>query len=288
MVKRTVTGIVLAGILFLFLWLTSFSQIIFDMLILVFCWFATFEMYQAVKRAKTQIEGKNGYNISKISLVFANLIVYPMCYFFNYTGLFFTAIISIVVAFFFFIFDQKRTFNDFTVNVFVLFYPIIFISMLFVLNNIYGIIPVVLAIGISTISDAFAYWVGSTLGKRKIFPKISPKKTYAGFFGGLIGGAIGSMLVYAIFEVAKFPTNTVFTFASITNYPLLVYALIGLCIAFFSEIGDLAASRIKRAVGIKDYGTILGSHGGVMDRVDSILFTTVCVSIVMLIINLVA
>jgi len=152
-------------------------------------------------------------------------------------------------------------------------------------------IPVMLAIGISTISDAFACWVGASMGKRKIFPKISPKKTGAGFIGGIFGGAVGAIIVYLIFELAKFPTNTIFTFGSLVKdnvlFTILIYAVIGFLVAFFSEIGDLAASRIKRQTGIKDFGKILGSHGGIMDRVDSIMFTTVCVTIIMQIIVLI-
>jgi len=292
MVKRTVTGIILAGFLFLVLWLTSFSQFVFDGVVLLVCFMAAYEMYNAVKNADTKIEGKKGYNISLISLIFAGIIVYPLCYFYSYTGLLFTAILSIVLAFIIFIFDSRKTFNDFAVNLVIIFYPIIFMGLLFVLGNTYGMIPVVLALGISTISDAMAYWVGASIGKKKIFPKISPKKTYAGCIGGIFGGAIGGIIVYLIFELGKFPTNTLFTFGSLVNnnvvLTIIIYASIGFAIAIFSEIGDLAASRIKREVGIKDYGKILGSHGGIMDRIDSILFTTVCVAIIMQIIQLVS
>lgn len=291
MLKRTIAGLIMTAILFLMIYLTSFSQFIFDGLILIVCIIATYEMYDATKRADTKIEGRNGYRLSRLSLIFALVIIYPLSYFLGYTGLLFTAILSIVVAFIVFIFDSKKLFNDFAVNVVILFYPLIFAGLLFVLGKNYGMIPIMLAVGISTISDAFACWIGAAIGKKKMFPKISPKKTVAGFVGGIFGGAVGAIIVYLIFEMAKFPTNITFTFGNLVSNKVLltiiIYAAIGFLIALFSEIGDLAASRIKREVGIKDYGKILGSHGGIMDRIDSIMFTTVCVAIVMQIIELI-
>jgi phosphatidate cytidylyltransferase len=281
----------MTAILFLFIWLTEYSHFIFDAILLLVCIFATYEMYGATKRADTKIEGRNGYKISRLSLIFALIIIYPLSYFLGYTGLLFTAILSIVVAFIVFIFDSKKSFNDFAVNVVVLFYPLMFVGLLFILNKNLGMIPVILAVGISTISDAFACWVGASIGKRKMFPKISPKKTVAGFVGGIFGGAVGAIIVYLIFELAHFPTNIVFTFGSLVQdkilFTILIYAAIGFLVAAFSEIGDLAASRIKRETGIKDYGKILGSHGGIMDRIDSIMFTTVCVALIMQIIQLI-
>ena len=153
-------------------------------------------------------------------------------------------------------------------------------------------IPVLLAVGISTVSDAMAYFIGSAIGKRKIFPKISPKKTYAGFFGGIFGGALGGIIVYLIFELGKFPTYTVFTFTGLFNgniaLTIITYAVVGMIMAVLSEIGDLAASRVKREVGIKDYGKLLGSHGGIMDRIDSVLFSVFMMGIIMEIIKLCA
>ncbi|HKL73844.1 MAG TPA: phosphatidate cytidylyltransferase [Clostridia bacterium] len=291
MLKRTIAGIIMTAVLFLVIFLTKYSQFIFDALLMIVCIVATYEMYGATRRADTKIEGRNGYNPSIVSLIVALIIIYPLSHFFGFIGLLFTAILSVLVAFMFFIFDSKKSFNDFTVNVFLLFYPLIFIGLLFVLGESYGMIPIMLAVGISTISDAFACWVGAAIGKRKMFPKISPKKTVAGFVGGIFGGGVGAIIVYLIFEMASFPTNIKFTFGGLVGdkvfITIIIYAVIGFIVALFSEIGDLAASRIKREVGIKDYGKILGSHGGVMDRIDSIMFTSVCIAVIMQIIELI-
>lgn len=291
MLKRTITGIIMAGILFLMIYLTSFSHFVFDALVLIVGALASFEIYSAVKKAETNIEGKQGYNISLTSMIVMWACAYPLCYFFGYVGLFFGLIFAIIVAFIIFIFDEKKTFNDFAVNCFALVYPMTLLSIVFIMNKNYGMIPILLAIGISTISDAMAYFVGATLGKKKIFPKISPKKTYAGCIGGVIGGAIGGIIVYLIFELGKMPTHILFTFSWLlhdnTALTIVLYAVVGLIMAVFSEIGDLAASRVKRNVGIKDYGKILGSHGGILDRIDSVLFSIFAMGLIMEIINIV-
>lgn len=289
MVKRTVTGIIMAGLLFLILWIVGLNEhtlLVFDFLVLFLGAVATIEIAGAVKKADfLRKDETKGYRISKISLAVMVAATFPLTYFFGYTGLLFALLIAFIAAFVEFIFRSDRSFNDFAVNVFALIYPMFILGLIFVMDRRYGMIPVLLALGISTISDAAAYWVGILFGKKKIFPKISPKKTYAGCLGGLLGGALGGIIVYLIFELGEFPTYVDFTFTDL-GLPALWYALIGLILAFFSEIGDLAASRVKRSVGIKDYGKLLGSHGGVLDRIDSILFTTVCMAIIMGIIEM--
>lgn len=299
MLKRTITGIVMAGFLLLVIYLTSFSHFVFDGLVLIVGGIAAWEIYVAVKKggfvksdgtSTEELATPKTYDISLVSMIISFATVYPFCYFFGYTGLFFCFVISLLVAFVIFIFDQNKSFNDFAANCFALIYPITLLGVIFVMNNEYGMIPVLLAVGISTVSDAAAYFIGSALGKKKIFPKISPKKTYAGFFGGIFGGALGGIIVYLIFELGSFPTHIIFTFTGLFNgkkwAAILLYALVGAIMAVFSEIGDLAASRVKRQLGIKDYGKILGSHGGIMDRIDSILFTASAMAIIMEIISL--
>ena len=105
-------------------------------------------------------------------------------------------------------------------------------------------------------SDTCAYCVGMLIGKTKMTPILSPKKTVEGAIGG-VAGAVILALIYAL----------------ITKGPLLQYALICLFGAVIAMIGDLAASAIKRNTGIKDYGSLIPGHGGILDRFDSILFT---------------
>lgn len=115
-------------------------------------------------------------------------------------------------------------------------------------------------------SDTFAYFAGVFLGKRKVTPVLSPKKTLEGFIGGILGSILLTVL-YSLYLV-----NIGALDLSINLYTILILLIIGTVGAMISQIGDLIASAIKRDNGIKDYGNLLPGHGGVLDRFDSILF----------------
>jgi phosphatidate cytidylyltransferase len=109
-------------------------------------------------------------------------------------------------------------------------------------------------------TDTFAYFTGVSIGKTKILPKISPKKSLE----GCIGGVIGCIIIMMLFGQVFYPE---------LGIQIIHFAVLGLICAIISQIGDWSASAIKRAVGVKDYGNIMPGHGGVLDRLDSILFT---------------
>ena len=109
-------------------------------------------------------------------------------------------------------------------------------------------------------TDVGAYFVGSLIGKHKLIPEVSPKKSVEGSIGGIIFAAI-CFVIYGFF-IEKYTDYS-------ANYVVLVIA--ALILSVISQIGDLIASLIKREYGIKDYGKILPGHGGIMDRFDSIL-----------------
>jgi phosphatidate cytidylyltransferase len=108
------------------------------------------------------------------------------------------------------------------------------------------------------VCDSAAYYVGSTLGRRKLAPEISPNKTIAGSVGGTVGGA-GAAIILKMLNLV--PWSISFTLVA------------GLCIAVLAQLGDLAESMIKRDAGVKDSGSLIPGHGGMMDRVDALLFT---------------
>lgn len=112
-------------------------------------------------------------------------------------------------------------------------------------------------------ADSAAYFAGSFLGKRKLCPSISPNKTVEGALGGILGSVVGVMLTGIIFRFI------VYSNISINFWALLI---IGIFTAFVSIIGDLIFSVIKRDCGVKDYGSIMPGHGGLLDRVDSVIF----------------
>lgn len=112
----------------------------------------------------------------------------------------------------------------------------------------------------SWMTDIFAYFVGVAIGKHKLIPSVSPKKTIEGAIGGIAGAVIG-FIVYGV---------CLQNFAGLSaNYIALALSAVG--IAVISQFGDLITSFIKREQGIKDYGKVLPGHGGIMDRFDSIL-----------------
>ena len=107
---------------------------------------------------------------------------------------------------------------------------------------------------VSWVTDSFAMLSGSMFGKRKLCPFLSPKKTVE----GAIGGTVAAVFAFVIYGI-------------IVDEPLLECAILGLILSAAAQCGDLLASALKRAYGIKDFGKLFPGHGGVMDRFDSML-----------------
>jgi phosphatidate cytidylyltransferase len=112
-------------------------------------------------------------------------------------------------------------------------------------------------------NDTFAYIVGKSMGKYKLFEKISPKKTIEGFFGGLIFAIFAGYLIsmYLIKPSAQFSDKSI-----------LIWMIIAAIVGVVGTIGDLIESKFKRIAGVKDSGKIMPGHGGVLDRLDSVIF----------------
>ena len=119
----------------------------------------------------------------------------------------------------------------------------------------------------SWVCDTMAYCVGMLFGKHKLAPILSPKKSIEGAVGGVLGAALGGFL-YAYFWATPQLVNNYGYPSSVTGRIVIICA-IG---AVITQIGDLAASGIKRNEGIKDYGKLIPGHGGIMDRFDSVIF----------------
>ena len=122
-----------------------------------------------------------------------------------------------------------------------------------------GVFFVVAPFVMAFMTDTGAYLVGCAIGKHKLCPVISPKKTVEGLFGGILGGIVG-MIVYGLVLQHFFGFTVNYLFAGI-------YGILG---AGGATFGDLMFSVIKRQTGIKDYGKLLPGHGGILDRFDSV------------------
>lgn len=112
-------------------------------------------------------------------------------------------------------------------------------------------------------SDIFAYIAGRSIGGPKLAPAISPGKTWAGFFGGTVGAAVVGGIIAQFFDAAS----------------VGAVALISAVLAVLAQVGDLAESAFKRRFGVKDSGSLIPGHGGVLDRVDALLFVAMAVAI---------
>jgi phosphatidate cytidylyltransferase len=134
--------------------------------------------------------------------------------------------------------------------------PFVFITKIPMMNNQY--IPSII-IGIFILiwtNDTFAYVVGKSIGKHKLFERISPKKTIEGFVGGLVFAIIASVLIAKYSGVMS----------------VFIWVITAFVVSLFGTIGDLIESKFKRIANVKDSGNIMPGHGGVLDRLDSIIF----------------
>ncbi len=136
--------------------------------------------------------------------------------------------------------------------------PLIYGGMFFCLSGVIkradGIYYLLLLLIFSSICDMGAYFTGVTLGKRKLCPLISPKKTVEGAVGGILSSIVVTVIVSLCF-----------------SKPLFVPIILTVPFCILGMIGDLFASAIKRSVDLKDYGNLIPGHGGILDRVDSII-----------------
>ncbi|WP_298881490.1 phosphatidate cytidylyltransferase [uncultured Polaribacter sp.] len=135
-------------------------------------------------------------------------------------------------------------------------FSMIFLTLLPIYNGGYNPHLIIAILIMIWVNDSFAFLVGKNFGKTKLFVSVSPKKTVEGFIGGLIFALLAS------FIISKF--NNDFT--------LINWLIIALIVSVIGTIGDLVESKFKRQANIKDSGNIMPGHGGMLDRLDSLLF----------------
>lgn len=292
MLKRTITGAIYVAVIVASFFLRDYADYrLFNILIFVFSAIGTFEVARAIK----------GYlyrgNFT-FSVIYGVIFVPVFCVFEYLTkikGAVGCIILTEMIMLYQFLFAMikerntdgtglKRIFKSFAVNLLPFIYPALLLLTMLCANELgkeVGFICLVLIFAISPCADTFAYLVGMTYNKirkgkaKKMCPRLSPKKTWAGAIGGVVGGIVGAIVVYfavdktAITETAKIS-------------PIIAFILIGVFASVLTEIGDLFESLIKRKVGLKDMGKILPGHGGVMDRIDGMSFAAVFVFFIFL------
>jgi phosphatidate cytidylyltransferase len=152
---------------------------------------------------------------------------------------------------------QSRTIHDAAVDLVAPIYIGAPLGMLVALHTLSGPKATLLLIATIVVSDSAQYYTGRAFGRRPLAPAISPKKTVEGAIGGVVFGA----LFMAVAISFAFPAT-----------PLVVRVLLGPVIVFLGIAGDLFESRLKRMAGLKDSSALIPGHGGVLDRIDALLF----------------
>lgn len=112
-------------------------------------------------------------------------------------------------------------------------------------------------------NDTFAYIVGKSIGRHKLYERISPKKTIEGFLGGVI------FAIAAGFLISKYYIRPS---ANHLKYSIIIWTVTAFIVSVFGTVGDLIESKFKRVAGVKDSGKIMPGHGGILDRLDSVIF----------------
>ena len=188
----------------------------------------------------------------------------------------FIALLMILAAFMFlyvFTYPRYRA-EQVMCSFFHVIYAPVMLSCIYLVRSLpLGIYSVWMIFISSWICDTCAYAVGILIGRHKMVPRLSPKKSIEGAVGGVAGSAlVGALFGYFVVE------------SMITDQKVAwIFVLIGAFGAVISQVGDLTASAIKRNHDIKDYGKLIPGHGGVMDRFDSVIFTAPMIYLLVLV-----
>lgn len=256
MLKRIISaliGIPIAVIIIVFA-----NTYIFDVAIAIIALIAMYEYFNSFDKEK---HNKNlrwiGY-LSAILIAFLHII--PGEYMLK--SIIAIIPVSILVLFLQIIAtEMKYNINDIAIVLFGIFYIVIFLMFVSLIRETdNGKILIWFIFLTAWGTDIFAYFIGRKFGKHK-FTKISPNKSIEGCIAGVVG-AIICVLVYTI--VCNNLLNT--------NFNYYIVTIITLILSIIGQIGDLAASSIKRYTGIKDFGNLIPGHGGMLDRFDSVIF----------------
>ena len=141
----------------------------------------------------------------------------------------------------------------------VLYIPLLMAHFILIRQSQAGVLWIFFILVLAFTGDIAAYYIGRRFGKRKLLPEVSPGKTVEGTMG-LVAGSIAGCLLYKLFFFPMLPAAHA--------------AVLGLVGSVVGQLGDLSESALKRAAGVKDSGTMLPGHGGILDRLDCLMFIT--------------
>ena len=221
------------------------------------------EFYQGFEAAETKPCGPIGYTaliaLYALNLAFPSDLRFVMVW-----------IVLVVMASMIYGFNvEERKLQDMTATLLGILYVVFFSFHIVLIDQTADSDLIWLVFLAAFGTDIMAYFVGMAIGKHKLCPHLSPKKSKE----GAVGGVLGSVLFCGIFAYFVKPDMIA---------ECMVIAVVGSVVAQF---GDLAASAFKRQMGIKDYGNLIPGHGGILDRFDSVLFTAPMIYYCILFVN---
>lgn len=249
-INRTISGVVLLLITICCLYFKGIPLILYSFLI------ATLSFYEIIKTLKLKYRDYV-FLVTALFIAFTQYAIVKSSLVLTLTGILVYSILSFVV----YLFNDNLNL-DFPKNLVFSFFYIVVPMGLFMNLGFTGKLWFVFMISWGT--DTFAYIFGITLGRNKLCPKISPKKTVEGSLGGVFGSILMCLIVNRI----------------LFNDSVILIIMLAAFGSILAQVGDLFASRIKREFNIKDFSNLIMGHGGVLDRYDSILFVTPVVYIV--------
>lgn len=171
-------------------------------------------------------------------------------------------------------------FDSAVATLFPLLYPGCLITLFFPIMDLQPRMHSSMALGllflVALMNDLFAYEVGMRIGKRPLAPALSPKKTIEGCIAGLCASLVFAVLIPFVAQLVTTYVPPLQQYAAPLP-PYWLFALLGVVGGVAAQIGDLTASMVKRYCGVKDFGAIFPGHGGMLDRIDSVLFNGVVV-----------
>ncbi len=259
MKTRLITAAV--GIPFLILCLVMRGWLA-ELMVALLSFIGVMECYQALRAAK--------YNVCTWGGYFAAIAMWPLSRLMGVLDPLLLLLAAMGISMTGVLLHKEPTFPDAAASVYPLFTCLLPMSMfMMMVNKTFGTVPgialITMAFGIAYGTDSAAYFGGRLLGRHKLCPAVSPKKTVEGAVFGLFGGILIALCVRSFFVyVMGYPMPR--------NSAAVVLGLIG---SFIGQVGDLTASLLKRYAGIKDYGKVFPGHGGVMDRFDSTIFVLI-------------
>jgi phosphatidate cytidylyltransferase len=251
MKQRIVTAVVAAVIFIPIVFIGSLPFVLLTYLL------ASVGLYELLKMRNLSIFSIPGF----MSLLLLWVILFPSKYYsalatFNYSKTELGIALVLILLTYSVITKNRFTFED--VSFILLSAIYVGIGFYFFIETRHGgLVYIFYSLFIMWATDSGAYFIGRAMGKKKLWPEISPNKTVEGF----IGGVVCAMIVAVLFVLLTDINATIFTLVGIT-----------IVLSVFGQIGDLVESALKRHFNVKDSGKILPGHGGILDRFDSLLF----------------